>query len=409
MERISKKLDSIAVNRVALGDNKTYNKFDDVELEETRGFMNYRQNTADFYNKELGSLEGKKKEAILETLRFGHFVDRESAISEAHRRTFEWMLARNTSRDFVEWLQNQNGTFWISGKAGAGKSTLMRFIAEHPTTRKALADWANGRVVIAKHFFWRPGTPLQRSQEGLFRSLLLQVLKAQPNLIPSVCSERWLAPFSDVLLPWSRSQLIKAMGDLKAVLKNANISPQTEFKLCIFVDGLDEFDGDHFELIKILSDFTEPARVKMCASSRPWLGFLDAYGSSPWKIQIQDLTRQDMLIFVRDHLDEDGRFARLRAKDGDSATDIITNVVNRAEGVFLWVFLVVRSLLRGLRNEDDIRDLKRRMEAFPPDLETYFGRMLDEIEDVYRQTFLGTVHRADVHAGYYILLSGHRG
>ncbi|KAL1870896.1 hypothetical protein Daus18300_004985 [Diaporthe australafricana] len=338
-----------------------------------------------FYEKNLGRLLDGKKQSILKSLSFSQLVDRESVIPTAHQQTFEWMLAEVTDQNFVEWLRHESCTFWVSGKAGSGKSTLMKFLTEHSRTQQILAEWADGDLVIAKHFFWRPGTPLQKSQEGLLRSLLLQILTKKPDLIPHVCSERWAGPYGDCFLPWTRSQLIKAMQDLKSKMADAETCTEFNFKLCIFVDGLDEFDGDHFELVRILSDLVQPTRAKMCVSSRPWLEFSDAFGDTRWMIEVHELTRQDMLLYVRDNLESDDKFARLRTRDADSASALISNVVTRSEGVFLWVYLVVRSLLRGLRYEDSMRDLKHRMEALPPDLETYFGRMLHEIEDVYRQ------------------------
>lgn len=385
LDRISRKLDSLSKlvghSSIIVEDFKILREADNKGL---TAFTAYMNDAEDLYGNVVGKLRLEKEQGILRSLSFGQLYDRESAIPEAHQRTFEWIFS-NTRGNFVTWLRQESCTFWVSGKAGSGKSTLMRYLAENFTTKQTLAEWADGTLVVAKHFFWRPGTPLQKSQEGLFRSILLQVLMKRPDLIPLVCSERWLAPYSDSFLPWSRSQLVEAMVTLRSALEDTGRPAESEFKLCLFVDGLDEFDGDHFELVKILSDFTKPNRVKMCASSRPWLEFVDAFGSARWKIQLEDLTRRDMLIYVHDHLEADGKFARLRARDAESALDLVTNVVNRAEGVFLWVYLVVRSLLRGLRNEDSICDLKRRMEALPPDLGDFFERMLDEIEDVYRQ------------------------
>lgn len=381
LDRISKKLDSVSKREF-------YSSITVGSVEEEakggKAFSAYMNDVKDLYENKMGKFELEKEQGILRSLSFGQLYDRESAIPPAHQRTFEWMLS-NTDGGFVQWLKEQNCTFWVSGKAGSGKSTLMRYLTEHSTTHQMLTEWAGGGLVVAKHFFWRPGTPLQKSQEGLFRSLLLQVLMKRPGLIPIVCSERWLGPYSDSFLPWSRSQLVEAMRHLRSALEDTSLPKESGFQLCIFVDGLDEFDGDHFELVKILSNFTKPSRVKMCASSRLWLEFVDAFGSGPWKIQVENLTRRDMLIYVHDHLEAHDKFSTLRAKDAKSASDLITNVVKRAEGVFLWVYLVVRSLLRGLRNEDSLRDLMRRMETLPPDLGTYFERMLNEIEDVYRQ------------------------
>lgn len=57
----------------------------------------------------------------------------------------------------------------------------------------------------------------------------------------------------------------------------------------------------------------------------------------------------------------------------------------KADGVFLWVSLVVSSLLEGLQNRDDISDLQRRIDLLPPDLESLFAAMLQQIPEFYKQ------------------------
>lgn len=52
---------------------------------------------------------------------------------------------------------------------------------------------------------------------------------------------------------------------------------------------------------------------------------------------------------------------------------------------FLWVFLVVRSLLKGLSEHDDTLELERRLAEMPPSLDEYFQKIFDNIEIVYRQ------------------------
>jgi hypothetical protein len=46
---------------------------------------------------------------------------------------------------------------------------------------------------------------------------------------------------------------------------------------------------------------------------------------------------------------------------------------------------VVKSLLEGLKNEDKLSTLQRRLRILPTDLEEYFQHMLDNIEVVYQQ------------------------
>ena len=64
---------------------------------------------------------------------------------------------------------------------------------------------------------------------------------------------------------------------------------------------------------------------------------------------------------------------------------LVDEVVQKAHGVFLWVFLVVRSLTSGLANADRMVDLQRRLRSLPDDLEEYFQHMLDTIDQNYQQ------------------------
>ncbi|TKA83739.1 hypothetical protein B0A55_00086 [Friedmanniomyces simplex] len=77
---------------------------------------------------------------------------------------------------FKVWLESGLGIFWINGKAGSGNSTLMKFLADHEQTMDMLRGWASPKaLVMASFYFSNSGTMMQKSQEGLLQSLLLQV------------------------------------------------------------------------------------------------------------------------------------------------------------------------------------------------------------------------------------------
>jgi hypothetical protein len=56
-----------------------------------------------------------------------------------------------------------------------------------------------------------------------------------------------------------------------------------------------------------------------------------------------------------------------------------------ASGVFLWVRLVVSSLISGFRRGDDITDLQVRLRALPSGLERLFKHMLSKMEPMYQR------------------------
>lgn len=383
LKSISKRIDALTISSVR-GTHITSAENIQLHLQEAEEKTAYNRYTRnhDVLCRELNTLAENKHRLILQTISYDQLHEREFTIPEAHHRTFQWMLS-TTSREntFVEWLRFKNGIFWIAGKAGSGKSTLMRFLVEHETTHQLLTQWAHpqgyhtgGSPVIAKHFFWSHGTTVQRSQEGLMRSILLQVLLQRPGLIQEVCRDRWDAPYADSFYPWTRPKLKLALASLAHM----------DTKICLFVDGLDEYGGDHRELVKILRQLTQSPNIKMCVSSRPWIDFIDAFDNSPWKIHLQDLTRQDILEYVTDELEQEERFRRLKSNSPGAALEIIQNITESAEGVFLWVYLVVRSLIRGLVNGDSLHALRKRLDSLPKDLESYFEWILLSIEDIYR-------------------------
>ena len=62
-------------------------------------------------------------------------------------------------------------------------------------------------------------------------------------------------------------------------------------------------------------------------------------------------------------------------------------VLYKADGVFLWVHDVLRSLRRGLNKHDDWDELQKRLEALPSRIEELFHdmwRRLNEDMVVYR-------------------------
>ncbi|KAM0463838.1 hypothetical protein ACHAO4_000562 [Trichoderma viride] len=321
----------------------------------------------------------QKQESILQTLNFNQLHERELAVGEAHEGTATWIFDETKPTNFVKWLKKSNGMYWITGKPGSGKSTLMKFLTDHPKTLQYLMEWANGNdLIVAKHYFWNPGTTMQKSQEGLFRALLHQILGQRPELIPIVCADRWNAPYYERSFPWTIKQLAEAFQRLGG-LENV------QWKICLFIDGLDEYDGEPTDVIDIIHKIGESEKIKICISSRPWIEFSDAFGGNQPKLELQNFTREDIQRFIEDKLHNNDKFNMLRGRDRAAADGLVLSIIGKADGVFLWVFLVVRSLLRGLRNEDDILDLERRLGQLPDDLYQFFDNMLSIIEDVYRE------------------------
>lgn len=150
-----------------------------------------------FINVDFQKRRQAAEKSLLQALKFKTMRDRLESITKAHRNTFEWIFKDPTEFDkpwdnFQEWLISGQGLYWIQGKAGSGKSTLMEFISTHSDTTSNLYNWSKGKYLrVGTFFFWNGGNPEQRSQAGLLRSLLFQVLSIETWLIPDVFPEEW--------------------------------------------------------------------------------------------------------------------------------------------------------------------------------------------------------------------------
>jgi hypothetical protein len=67
---------------------------------------------------------------------------------------------------------------------------------------------------------------------------------------------------------------------------------------------------------------------------------------------------------------------KLEVAENGATLQLIDTVTSRASGVFLWVVLVVRNLVKGLQDYDTLVDLQKRLEELPPDLESLYDHML---------------------------------
>ena len=122
-------------------------------------------------------------DSILGSLDFPEMSARQTAIPRAHDKTLEWMYEPRSP--LQDWLTSSRALFWVNGKAGSGKSTLMRFVTSRPETKDLLQQWAGDESLhVVKMYFWFLGTHLQKSEEGLLRSILYQILSASRDLIP---------------------------------------------------------------------------------------------------------------------------------------------------------------------------------------------------------------------------------
>ena len=341
----------------------------------------------------LSGKEFTRLNALLQSLDFDKRPVRHESIPEAHQKTFRWIFDGSSPvKDspggrFVDWLESDHNLFWISGKPGSGKSTLMKYIADSKEIKHYLRRWTGSRrLVLASHYFWSSGTSIQRSREGLLRSLLFDIFTQIPEIINIVYEDLWkgldLARLS--YFHWNLSALEAVMSKLAQI-------DRLPARICFLVDGLDEFEGDQLELSRAFRDLSACRDIKICLSSRPWNIFEDSFGLDLRnKLYIHELTRDDILHYSENRLYDHPRWLT-GLVDQSLLSRLVNEITDRAQGVFLWVFLVTEMLREGLANHDSLSDLTKRLESLPVDLETFFKHILSSVEPFYHQKMASTL------------------
>ncbi|KAL8751638.1 MAG: hypothetical protein Q9199_006279 [Rusavskia elegans] len=296
---------------------------------------------------------------LLNSFRYSEIHNRMNDVVESHADTFEWIFEQDTTRpwdSFSNWLKEGNTIYWINGKPGSGKSTLMKFLVSHPRTSELLAQWRRPFLII-QFYFWLSGSEMQRSFKGFLCSIIYQVIQYD-NLLsekllqgdPKLLAKRTPGDWSQKEL---RDLLIRIVGSL-------------EYSLCIFIDGLDEFSqkDDVDQLLDLSEVICQKHSIKVCISSRLEHYLKKRLGRYS-QLRLQDLTVKDMEIYIRTTLEQTRTRCSPSPIDDDYFERIVGVVADKADGVFLWVYYALHSLSIGMRNEDTFEDLLQRIERLP--------------------------------------------
>lgn len=394
LAQLKKQLAELAQNEPASKSRKEPQKTETLDTIRDKLLNNWREENKETLRKILGAIqhdeENKKQKSyrrmVLESLYFPHMHDRQNMVHEREATTLDWVFDPPSHIlrewcDFSGWLLSDCGLYWISGKAGSGKSTLMKWLLQEDRTRAHLDRWAHPqRLVLASHFFWNSGGKHQKSLSGALRSLMYELLSQCPEPIWHVSPLRWRSHDLELshFPSWTDGELFYALRlFFRHVAGNVRI--------CLFIDGLDEFVGDDHQLVQLVKLFQTESKghVKVCISSRPWEFFKDAFSPYP-RLRLEDLTRLDIECYIASTLLSDSRFQSMQRINSMQCTQLVHEIIGKAKGVWLWVVLVVRSLLRGLQNHDTIMDLQARLRQIPEELEDYFLQMFSSIDSVYR-------------------------
>ncbi|PYH71859.1 ankyrin [Aspergillus vadensis CBS 113365] len=291
--------------------------------------------------------------SMMDALRPDQHESRQATIKPAHAKTCRWLLEK---QEYVNWMDSNRfpehrGFLWIKGKAGSGKSTMMKFAF---LQADATVD-ADTKVI--SFFFNARGEDVEKSTLGMYRSLLAQILEKVPELqvlLDELDFERW-----DEEYPWCHEIL-------QCTLRRS-ISQLGGRRVICFVDALDECEEEQVramvEFIQSLGEHAISSNVHLhvCFSSRHYPHIAIEEGL--------ELILEDQ----EGHANDITRYLQSELKIGRSkqAEDIRREIQAKASGIFLWMVLVVRILNREFQR-GRLHALRKRLRETPAKLSDLF-------------------------------------
>ena len=273
----------------------------------------------------------------------------------------------------MDWLSSSNGLFWIAGKPGSGKSTLIDHLVHNNQLVSKLQHCSSLDWIVLRFFFdFRGGKGLTNSFEGLLRSLLYQLIKEIPQVDILGLDDSEKDPFSG----WPEHRLRDALRESLESVKHG---------VCILVDGLDEYEGNVLDLIQFLkylaqSNESQETPIKICVSSRPEPVpsqllqhlphlFMSDYNAAGIQSYCS-LTLEGLEAVNREDLD---------------ISQLSNTVAVRAEGVFLWARFALDELIQGHSSGETFDEKLVRLESIPQDLEDCYDRILGRMEPLAKK------------------------
>ncbi|VBB81815.1 Putative Ankyrin repeat domain-containing protein [Podospora comata] len=299
----------------------------------------------------------ERRQRLLKCLEFPQIDARRTTIRVAYTKTCRWLLQHSKYQDWLDpRKQSQHhGFLWMRGKAGAGKSTMMKFV--YLEMKKGSNKPS---VAVVSFFFNARGDYLEKSISGMYRSLLSQLLHEFSDL-QSVLDNTDIVPRNQQDCP--------GLNALKDLLSNAVMALGQRCFTC-FIDALDECDEQEVrDMVQFFEELAENAtdkgiRFQICFSSRPY-PYIDICRGILLTLEKESGHQEDLAQYVK---------SRLRIAHRPLLEELQSQILDKAAGVFMWVVLVVEIL----NNESShgALALRKKLSEIPAELSKLFRSML---------------------------------
>lgn len=217
------------------------------------------------------------------------------------------------------------------------------------------------------------------------------MLQAEPSLC-RVAFPEWYAHFSDV-----KPTLEMTTAAMTRLLTYKGIATRFFF----MIDGLDEYGENSIgkaSLADLMLDLAQSPNIKLLLASRPETPFHNRFTRCP-QLRLETLTKSDILTYAKSrltasrtrcpkpaierknasHREYDFANTTCSANAAEMKSDLaglMDFIIQRANGVFLWVVLALNTTLDGLDHYDGCDSIREQLLQLPQELGGLFSHIL---------------------------------
>lgn len=308
------------------------------------------------------------------------------------KNTFEWLFTDQVP--YSRWLRDDSGefdlVFWITGKPGSGKSTLMRFALEDSRTMSLQPPNSDGQP-MAYFFHLRGKSLVQKSLRGMLMELLYQILETHPHSFELI---RPIFLRLKLKHDWDVRSLSEAMLQIPHI---PPATPGSRDRITLFVDALDENQNqeDNTTLLGIFENLIDTYKsvrgrpgvpvLKICLASRSWPIFQKRLGDDPRipSFAIHNFTMKDIQDYTRSRLVDTIGIGTSEQRQR-TISELSSDIASRAMGVFIWVRVVVNNLYQDITDGTPIESLQSKLQEYPEELDSMYKLTLRRVRREYR-------------------------
>lgn len=306
----------------------------------------------------------ERRNICIRDIRLSDPRDDKKRIEEAKggllKDAFCWVLQTS---EFKKWRSTEDSSIlWIKGDPGKGKTMLLCGIIEE-------LEKSSERTPVLSYFFCQATDRRADNATAVLRGLIYMLVHQWPSLVSHFQAKydtAGKALFEDV------NAWVALAGILRSMLEDPLLDGAY-----IVVDALDECSADWDKLLRfIVATSSTRANIKWIVSSRNWSDVEKAFRGAGQAVKLSlELNEDSISAAVTTYIQFKVKELAERNRYDQVERDVVQrNLECNARGTFLWVALVCQELLNA-----DGWEAKGLSQEFPPGLEPFYRRMIEQI------------------------------